>query len=622
MLHQRRVLWTPTALIGSTLGLTWLLTGGLVSCDSTAKFSLPDTKFFQVQVVTAFPAHISDDNKTVTRVCGAPLPELDGAEPEIVPEANGFELTVNLASTGLSKPGCEGEKDLAIKEGDLIELTEVTSLAPGATIGPQNFTMNIDCMDERVSGSADCKTSLNGPLVASALHYKALSNRCDKKNPDTFVNVALIIDHSGSTSGLVDANTKLEDSPSTVVSGSTKETTSDFYNARVFAAGNFIDSLNSYDRAIGYFFDELIGVGVAASNAFICSGTEKKCNGVNDTSTCGAGSQCAPDPTGATDDYNTLPIDEQQIKAFGPMRTDKQYRRELELGILQKAKLQGLGRAPIWQAIDTAVSFLSDPARNIVKNNKHVVIVVDGPDTCTESENYFNYKDLSGIKSICRKPCPLATIQYVALLKKLRELDAANNHVTVDVVQFQSVAKEYNQPDPRLMEIACRTGGTYQFINTSDFNRSDPSPWTKSLSQALVRVRNSLAGSWRPAFRHGSMSNGDVPVGKMQAIKGSLAFQNGRFPSLASTYENSDTWRFGYSAGATEDRRLLFRKACVKSADCGGNDLCGAKHCTAAGMCEDGPTRDGLPCGDGGSNSKRCCAGVCAQGECAAACKL
>lgn len=620
MLHQRKVLWTPTALIGSTLGLTWLLTASLVSCDSTAKFSLPDTKFFQVQVVTAFPANISGDKMpVVTRVCGAPL---DDEEPGTALEANGFEMTVNLVSTELSRPGCDGEKDLAIKEGDLIELTEVTAQAPGATIGPQNFTMNVDCLDERVSGSAECKTALNGPLVAQALSYKTLSNRCDKTNPDTFVNVALLIDHSGSTSGLVDSNTKLEESPDSVSANNLNDTTSDKYNARITAAKTFIDNLNIFDRAIVYFFDERIGVGVAASDAFICTGSQIKCNGTADSKTCGAGSVCLPDPTLDSDKYKDMDIGTQQVTAFGSMKPDKANRRELELGIDLKAKFKGEGRAPIWQAIDTAASFLSDSATNIVKNNKHVVLITDGPDTCTESENYFNYKDISSNpKGICRKACPLATIQYTALLKKLRDLDAAGNHVTVDVVQFQSVAKEYNSPDPRMMEIACRTGGTYQFINTSDFNRSDPTPWTKSLSQALVRVRNSLAGSWRPAFKHGSMANGDIPKGKMQAIRGSLTFQNGKFPSLAATYENSDTWRFGYSAGATEDRRLMFRRACVTSADCGGTDACAPKHCTPAGMCEDAPTRDGLPCGEGGSNSKRCCAGVCAAGECAAACK-
>ena len=578
--------------------------------DGGVWMSFPDTKFFQVQAVTAFPAAIADDGKSMTRVCGAPL---DG---ESVPAANGFEMTVNLASTDLWRPNCPGERDLAVKEGDYIELTPVTASSKEPTIEASDFTMQVDCLDERAAGTPECKGPATAPIVASAVSYKALSKRCDKDDAATFVNVALVIDHSGSTSGLVDADTKLEESPDTVVSASAKETASDFYNARTSAAMAFIDNLNSFDRMIAYYFDERVGVCVAVSDAFVCSDSGKKCKGKSDTTTCGPDHVCKADWTLESDTYKDLSCEAQQAKAFGSMNPEKPYRRDLEAGIDLKARLQGEGRAPIWLAVDTAATFLASQAA-IAKDNKHVVLVTDGPDTCTESENYFNYKDLSGTKAICRTPCKVATVQYKDLLRKLRDLDKQGNHVTVDIVQFQSVAKEYNAPDARMMELACRTGGTYQFINSADFNRSDPTPWTKALSQALFRVRNSLAGSWRVGFKHAALANGGLRTGKMHAIRGSLSFANAKFPSLASTYEYSDTWRFGYSGGATEDRRLLFRKACTTAADCGGTDACGAKHCTEAGLCEDAVTRDGIPCGAG----MRCCGGVCGAGECKAACK-
>lgn len=578
--------------------------------DGGVRMSLPDTKFFQVQSVTAFPAAIADDGKSMTRVCGAPL---DG---ESVPAANGFEMTVNLVSTDPWQPDCPGETDLSVKEGDLLELIPVTASSKQPTIQPSDFTMQVDCLDERVAGTPECKSPATGPIVASALSYKALSGRCNKAKPETFVNVALVLDHSGSTGGLLDGDSKLEESPESVAPKGTKETASDIYNARTSAAKAFVDNLNSLDRVIGYFFDERVGVCVAASDAFICNDSGKKCKGTSDTTTCGPDQVCRADTTLESDTYKDLSCDAQQAKAFGSMDPHQPYRRDLEAGIDLKARLTGEGRAPIWLAVDTAATFLASQTA-IAKNNKHVVLVADGPDTCTENENYFNYKDLSGYKSICRTPCKVATVQYKDLLRKLRDLDKKGNHVTVDIVQFQSVAKEYNAPDARMMELACRTGGTYQFINTSDFNRSDPSPWTKSLNQAMVRVRNSLAGSWRVGFKHAALANGGLRTGKMHAIRGALSFQNAKFLSLASTYENSDSWRFGYTGGATEDRRLLFHTACATAADCGGTDACGAKHCTEAGLCEDAVTRDGIPCGEG----KRCCGGLCGAGECKQACK-
>ena len=42
------------------------------ACDSTAKFSIPDRKFSDLQVVNAFPAFV-DDSGGITRVCGPAL---------------------------------------------------------------------------------------------------------------------------------------------------------------------------------------------------------------------------------------------------------------------------------------------------------------------------------------------------------------------------------------------------------------------------------------------------------------------------------------------------------------------------------------------------------------------
>ncbi len=58
---DRKRLWLPSTLVAGSMAVMWVMVGGVVSCDSTAKFSLPDRKFTDVQVVSAFPVRIEDD---------------------------------------------------------------------------------------------------------------------------------------------------------------------------------------------------------------------------------------------------------------------------------------------------------------------------------------------------------------------------------------------------------------------------------------------------------------------------------------------------------------------------------------------------------------------------------
>jgi hypothetical protein len=619
MVHQRRVLWLPSTVIGSSLGLTWLLTGGLASCDSTAKFSLSDVKFQGVQVVSAFPAFIADDH-SVVRVCGGKIDPSDPNEPEPL-KPNGLELVVNLLSTKPDKAACTDDKDLSIKDNELVEQKRVRATGLKQTVGPNNFTLQFDCIDERTPGNPACKTALNGSLPAAELRYQALSTRCNPDNKDSAINVAILIDHSGSTSGFVDGKTGLEEPPALVNVGKFGDDKSDPFNNRTDAAKTLIETLNPNDRAIAYYFDEQ-GVGVAASDSFACAGGSlidaQDCSGPADTKC--TGGICAADPTETAGKFKDLAFGDLENAAFGPVSAKKEF---LKLGIDLKAKFKGAGRAPIWEALNTAAHLFernSASGGGIARQNKHIVIIADGPDTCTETDQFFNYKDLSGAGT-CRSTCAATTTQYKLVMQYLAGLNdtaGQNLHIVVDVIQFQSAAVEYQQPDARMMEVACRTGGTYQFINTKDFVRVDANSY-RAIDKAVSRVRNSLAGSWRPAFKDGSIANGEIPPGIMQAVRGSLQFSNTKFPSLASTYTTTNDWGFRYEGGVTEDRRLLFRTACLTNADCGGtgDDPCSAKHCTPAGMCEDAPARDRLPCGE----SKRCCDGKCGTDKCDKACK-
>lgn len=601
ILSRRSVLWLPSLLSGGLLVVGWSAIGGLVSCDSTAKFNLPDTKFQEVQVVTTFPAVV--DGKTITRVCGAPL---DGSAP-VVP--NGLEFEVAFVSTDRKHPACEDEKDkdLAIKEGELIELTRVQTSGAAPTVGPANFKLHLDCLSPHKLGDQACSTSLSGTdLYGAAVNYKKVADRCDKARPENRLNVAVLVDHSGSVSGLVDANTLLEEAPASVnlPNNIGPEVKSDPFNARISAAATFLDSLNDYDRAIAYYFDEesTTGLSVACSDSRKCVGGSNDGNKCATDESCPGGGACFDDLSLLNDSFQDLPFkgcsDNQQKHCFGSMIGKGAF---MKLGLDIKAKLKGEGRAPLWQGVNEAYSFLTGSAGDCnagVDRNRHMVILTDGPDTCTDSED-FNYKDLTGAGK-CRVKCPNAEIDYVALRAKM---DQDNWPVQLHFVQFQSPA--HKAPDARMQELACRSGGTYQFINSENFSKSNPTDYT-TLTTAMSRVRNVLAGSWRVGFTHSAIGGGDIVTpGAMMAVQGNLQFINNKFASLDAAYNSVNNWRFGFTG--QEDRRLLFRRACTSSADCGGGAECGANWCTGAGLCQADPAQNLLPCSTG-----KCCDGACA----------
>ncbi|MCB9738818.1 MAG: hypothetical protein H6747_06090 [Deltaproteobacteria bacterium] len=586
-------IFTPTRIARTGTWLTAAFLGGaLVSCDSTAKFSIPDRKFADIQVVTSFPAYIADDG-SITRVCGPALTN------EIDLEPNGAEFTVNFVSTSLKNPACEKDNDLSIKEGELIELSPLRTTGASSTVSNQNFSVQLDCVEPRGGATGSCPTGIQGDaLTPASVKYEASSNRCSPSRPETWLNVALLIDASGSTSGLVDPTTNREDNP-LPDTPSTLEP-SDPGDARITASRLFVQSLNSKDRAIAYYFNEKNPGTVAASD-------NKGCIGGNDGKACLTDDDCAggaclagENPQGNT--FELLALPDAQKKAFGSSTASREYL----LAALEDSKIKdgGEGRAPLWQSIDVAYQHL----KATVKENRHIVILTDGPDTCSHGEE-LTYVSSDGK---CRTPCLNVDVDF----EKLRQKMVDDGYpVQLHFVQWQS--KGYKQPDAQMMEMACRTGGTYQFLNFEEMNKSDLDGLQRAMTKAMTRVRYAMGGSWRVGLKLNAMQKppqGSVATGEVWAIGGFLKFQNQLFPSLATPYEYSTSWKFGFDSG-NEDRRLLFRKSCSSASDCNGTDSCGANHCDVGGLCRSKAAPDKLPCSGG-----LCCSGTCSA-DCATACQ-
>ena len=586
-----------------------------VSCDSTAKFGINDRKFIQVQVVTAFPAEVSDTG-TIRRVCGInedidfsdpsnPTVQLwqppahEGAAGATAPVANGIEINMNFVGSELKKRDCNEDKDQSIKERELIDLTAVqtsSQLNPGqqATVGTGNFQLNFDCVEEHAPiQKAICKSNTisvaNGTPTAVA--YRERAGRCHPQKENTRLNVALLLDHSGSVSGFVDKDSFKEDNPKKVSPPQTL-LPSDPKNVRISAVESFVQALNERDRLVGFYYNEEITVRVAADDNLLCIGGSDNGEKCVQNSDCSTGN-CFPGGAQGTDKFAIETVQKGASLAFGANKKSRIY---LQTALNDKVKYGGKGRTPLWEALNTAYDFL---AKAPVDGNRHIVIVGDGPDTCTESED-FTFKGSGGD---CRQPCQEAFTTFRNLRIKMAK---ANYPVTVHFVQFQSHG--YQQPDAHMMELACRTGGTFQFINSREIPDEKADAMSTAMTRAMLRVRYALAGNWRVGYRMQAMQKNDVVFpGKSYSLAGHIRFQNQSFPSLDGAYKHDSSWRFALDADNV-DRRMVFRKPCYTHADCGGSDECSPNHCSPAGMCVPSPAPDKLPCGDG---TKRCCKGKC-----------
>ncbi|MBI5608065.1 MAG: hypothetical protein HY902_04235 [Deltaproteobacteria bacterium] len=646
--------------LASMLDLVPGCSGGLCACgaldalicricaDGTTHIVAPARRFNDFHVVSVFPAAVDPGKGTSQRVCGAPLPG------ESAKSANGLEFTVEMVSDDMSvaNPACKNDKDVGFAEGERAELIPLsTKVSQGATVTPGMFHLQADCLQPRAS-SADppaCATGMtDAQLTAATVRYDRASPRCQPDRANTWKNVVILVDHSGSTSGQVkidtdtclDATRYAEDLPSaTKAPEQFGKCSSDRYYIRVHAAQLLVDQLNSQDRVMTMVFDEVDGVKVGCTDSMRCvrdDGTgefevqpgqedvvclsDDGCDIKNDF-------RCQVNLSASfKDSYDQLDPTAAMDKCFGATVEAKAQNR---YGIEYRAKYNGDGRAPVYEAVHTAFQFLQakvappDPVTG--GNAKHIVLITDGPDTCMPSDD-FHFADPSaefqGSKSgPCRAPCAVSSATFQALRA---ELAAAKWPVQVHVIQLQSHG--HREPNAELMELACRSGGTYQFVNQLELDPFDPDNSYKAIGTAVSGVRHALSGTWRAGFvLPGATGSGaGLPIGQMQALAGELRFENPKFTGLAGIYKpptGSVGWRpdFQFRTGTDEDPRdyrLMLRAGCATDADCGASDLCAPNHCTPGGVCQPTATPDLLACGD----DKVCCGGECAS-SCPGVCK-
>ena len=543
-------------------------------CDTTSFFAIDNRPLTDIEVVSIFPAHIAADGEP-TRVCGAPL------QGEENLQANGFEVALNFVGAGVVNTDCAVDRDNSIKPRDEISLRPFIHQGEHATVAAGRLRLHVNCVEPRdAPGSACALASTLGQSEASSMRYEEIAPRCGKASAEiTGLDVALVVDNSGSTIGLVDHVSLHEDQP-----GQRKAPSplvpSDPHGSRTWAALRLAEQLNEADRIIGYWYDEKQGIQVAASDNRSCQG------GPRDGKRCLFEGHCPGGAceTGGAPEGNTLAdhsMTQREQVAFG---SSPEKRRWFETAMTGGDKYNAEGRAPLWPAVGRAYEMLAKAA----PRNRQIVLLADGPDTCAPSEDF----DSVGSDGHCRVPCNVAGHDFESLRQRMH----ADGWTTpIHIIQFQAPA--YLVPDPAMMEIACRSGGTYQFINAQEMSLANGA-FSSALQVAIVRVRRALSGSWRLGHRYAALAaNQIVKTGRIQAVSGRIDFDAGRFACPGAGATAVHRAHFSPTAQAV-DGRLVFRKPCGGHGSCGGASTCGPNRCTTAGLCATKPAADGLPCND------------------------
>lgn len=603
---------------------------GSAACDSTAKITPQELLFKDLRVVSAVPATLDPETSEWVRACGD-----DSGE--------GIIVNVALTSTQRASTGGATDTDTSIRPGDVVNLRVVDGgLDDDIQVKQGTVVLDLDCVDSIPdsnlsscgSGSSGAGVPLNAPSVSYEA-YAALDGSAplaDQRDAarTTPHNVMLLIDQSGSMGGLVNLSTQpqaatpctenddcsgvggtnpmvcfngecaftqcicgetctcKEDDPGVVnaVIGGQQfiDYGSDYFNVRITAARSFIENLNGRDKLGVLAFGE----GISGEDLLV---------GCNDT-------------------FGV--VEDDLDRCFGTNRDKVLKPGAGETTDPLSALSAGSGRSNMWSAIKLSYEFLQSKAISKPKETYHIVVLTDGPDTCSVSDEF----------GACQVPCSTVTDETIAQMLNQDQGDPNGPRIKIHFVQFESVGHQGR--DPRQVDIACQSGGHYQFVNTvKGFASAQTGAFIEALEAALFNIRYSLMGNWKFA---GAVPSWDLDAaagtqpGSMYAVSGQFTITD-----ASKLQPEFDKQSFGVGKGvgakdATQwDRRPTLLKPCNNDASCGASDAAGEGSCTVicssdTRLCPAGATGIDRPHGascttvDGAGGA--CCAGDCQTGIC------
>ncbi len=540
-----------------------------VGCDTNAKFQILRVHFDPdkpVRVVGAVPGVLGSDGQTFTPVCA---PQADGA--------NAFRVDLVLKSTPQQAEALADNRDLQIRPGDFINDKAVTVGGAQATLRPADFSFATASGTEKKVGPIT--PAGKGPTLQDAtVNVAALGFELHTASRTRPVAVAVIVDHSGSMFGWVDPD-RFYETPSPVTVTPIQEAQSDPNRQRYLALQEKLaGELNVGDRLIAWFIRE-DGVHLACALPDTVLQSQGLATLSQQEQFCfdSQARRYIADPNASDDAFDILAAAGGANKILG-------------------VDAQEMGRTPLWTAVAHAWDFLQkntpggcrkSPASSTELNACHIVVLTDSPDTCSADGSYW--VPAAG----CDTGDPsIQPASFQAFLDIVVNTDDAQR-IPVSFIQLQS--KGYPEPDPAQVQVACLTGGTYQFINGNTLNKSGDQ-FRTALSDAVTNVRDTLGGVWHLLVTANTFFPSYQPAARWLQVAATLQADLSTFGQPQSSVALLDTpgkW----------DRRLKLPVYCGGEADCEGSDADCIQSCTA----------DGNVCAPPGSEpfdtSAECCCG-------------
>ncbi len=540
------------------------------ACDSTATIFPQKVQFDYLQVVSAYPGKKNADGSW-TRQC----------EPG---PTDGLLSNVAFVSFKRLNTGDASGEDLdkSIRPGDVIDSRTVQGGLPDDIdlTSTGNIAVKYDCIDPQPN-TGQCQGAVPAANLDRIDFKENVAGRRDGHN------VLILIDQSGSVGGIVDEtiNFKENRQGDFVPPQNFGNVASDRTSIRLSATRRFIRTLNTEDRYGVLAFGEEQG---------------------------GAGSNGLAVPCAAAQGSPEADL----ADCFGKPNEDLW----LSTNGIDSLQGQTLGRSNLWDAVDTAFDFLHDTIADNQRSN-HIVVVTDGPDTCS-GENLGS----------CQSGCGSTSAAEVLAKVKADRADPLGLGIRVHFVQFES--RGYVGRDVRQIEVACESGGHYQYINSEQFPREQTSQFRSAMETALDNVRFALGGHWALASNVAAYtSNAPVPTGTqpggLYALHGQITLS-----SASKMVPSDEIFTFGIGQGGENsndaqvwDRRPVVRKPCSLASDCGGADaacqiVCSPETLTCPGGSAGVAAPELSSCELGAGGVGFCCEGGCqAPGGVCASCQ-
>lgn len=439
----------------------------------------------------------------------------------------------------------------------------VVSFSPVAPNVSQFLALQIRCLepamrfDELCATDTQIEASIQGSVFVSG--QQEIARR-----------VVIVVDQSGSTSGLVDTDRQYRESSGSFRAPSDSfMLASDPFSSRVGEVRHIL-------RVLGPSYDVCV---LGATDA--------------------EGGVIVPSPG------TRSPVDDKTLRdCFDGGDHSRWFDDD---GGLNRLAGTGSGRAPLWSVIGIALEMLRSRSDHEASN--HILVLSDGPDTCSGEA-----------RTDCESVCITGAVGVEDIVGQIER--EPKTPPRIDFIQFTSLG--YRERDFRQVRVACASGGQYIFIDSV----AGPEALGIQLRASLEALVASWDGVWR--FYVGAGESGDlpaigeVPAGVPYALRGSLEV-NAVFGELQVEQAYSfDIAEFDESLpiGTTWDRRLVVSTRCGSDSDCSSQpiteDGCAYSCSTETGLCaaaSSGESRpDGLTCPNG-----MCCGGVCSsEGECCA----